>query len=33
MTANQRIEKIRRLMAENGVDACIIPSAAPHMSE
>lgn len=33
MTANQRIEKIRRLMTENGVDACIIPSADPHMSE
>ena len=33
MTANQRVEKIRHLMAEQKIDACIIPSADPHMSE
>ena len=33
MTANQRIAKIRGLMENKGINACIIPSADPHMSE
>lgn len=33
MTVNERISKIRTLMEENHIDACIIPSADPHMSE
>ena len=33
MTVNERIAWVRRRMEENGIDACIIPSADPHMSE
>lgn len=33
MTVNEKIAKIRSLMAQNHVDACIVPSADPHISE
>lgn len=33
MTANEKIAKIRERMAENKIDAVIVPSADPHMSE
>lgn len=33
MTANEKIAQIRELMNKNGVNAIIIPSADPHMSE
>ena len=29
----ERLQQARTLMAEHGVDALIIPSADPHMSE
>ena len=33
MTVNERIQWVRRQLTENGMDACIIPSSDPHMSE
>ena len=33
MTTNEKIAKVREKMAENKIDAVIIPSADPHMSE
>lgn len=33
MTTNEKIAKIRERMAENHIDALIVPSADPHMSE
>ena len=33
MTVNEKIAKIRERMAENHIDAVIVPSADPHMSE
>lgn len=33
MTTNEKIQNLRRTMKENGVFACLIPSADPHMSE
>ena len=33
MTVNEKIAKIREQMAANNIDAVIIPSADPHMSE
>ena len=33
MTVNEKISRIRARMAEGGIDAVIIPSADPHMSE
>ncbi|HDR03918.1 MAG TPA: aminopeptidase P family protein, partial [Candidatus Marinimicrobia bacterium] len=33
MTANERITHLRRIMAEEDLQAFIIPSADPHMSE
>lgn len=33
MTTNEKIAKVRALMQKNGVSACIVPSADPHMSE
>ena len=33
MTVNEKIAKIREMMQANGIDAVIVPSADPHMSE
>lgn len=33
MTTNEKIAKVREKMAENKIDAVIVPSADPHMSE
>ena len=33
MTVNEKIAKIRERMTENHIDAVIVPSADPHMSE
>ena len=33
MTVNEKIAKVRQLMAENAVSAIIIPGADPHLSE
>ena len=33
MTVNEKIAKIRTMMSANKIDAVIIPSADPHMSE
>ena len=33
MTVNEKIAKIRSLMAQNHIAACIVPSADPHISE
>ena len=33
MTVNEKIAKVRALMAENHIDALIIPGADPHLSE
>lgn len=33
MTVNERIAWVRRQMEDNGIDACIIPSSDPHISE
>ena len=33
MTVNERIQWVRRQLAENGLDARIITSSDPHMSE
>ena len=33
MTVNEKIAKVRQLMAENRIDACVIPGADPHLSE
>lgn len=33
MTTNQKLEALRQVMKENGIDAYIIPSGDPHMSE
>ena len=32
-TIKQRIEDLRKIMAEEGVQAFIVPSTDPHMSE
>ncbi len=33
MEINQRINKLRKLMKEKGIDAYIIPTSDPHQSE
>lgn len=33
MKINERLEKLRELMAEKGIDAYIIPTSDPHLSE
>lgn len=33
ISVNERLAELRRKMKENGVQACIIPSSDPHMSE
>lgn len=33
MTTNEKIQKLRNTMRKNGVQACLIPSSDPHMSE
>ena len=33
ISVNERVAELRRKMKKNGVQACIIPSSDPHMSE
>ena len=33
MTTNQKLDALRQSMKAAGVDACLIPTADPHISE